>query len=277
MEDYLKIDEEIQLFYRINLAKKPKANIIITHGFAEHLGRYNYVTKKLNEANFNVLRYDVRGHGKSKGKKGYVDNYNNFINDLDKMVDKINKEAYGLPLFMLGHSMGGLITTLYGLRHPKKVKGQILSGAANGELKQAEGLRSNFLNFAASVLPNLYIKNPVEEKICSVDSVVSRYKNDPLVLKKASVNLFNEFLNKASKEVLNNLSKYKLPVLILHGEDDDIVDKSISENFYENISSENKELIIYKDLYHEILNEKNRDEILEKIIKWVKDQILAVK
>lgn len=259
----------VELFYVIDQAQDAKANIVINHGFAEHLKRYDYVSKRLVQAGYNVLRYDLRGHGQSKGELGHIDSYKDFITDADAMVDLMVDQNPHLETFMLGHSMGGLISTLYGSQFSSKLSGQILSGAANGKLPAASNFKAKVLSLASNVFPHKKLKNPVDDYVCSVPEVVEAYLNDPLVLKKASLNFYNEFLNKAVVEVTSKLDQYDLPVLILHGEEDSVVPKQISENFYKEIKSNNKEIIIYPKLFHEILNEKIKDEIIDKIISWL--------
>lgn len=270
MQTYAKTNtQDVQLFYIIDIAANAKANVVINHGFAEHTERYEHVAKYLLAAGYNVLRYDLRGHGQSIGLKGHIDNYNEFISDADLMVNLIQNQFSNLKTYMLGHSMGGLVTTLYGLHYPNKLSGQIISGAANGKLPVTSGIRAGFLALAAKLFPKRHLKNPVSKDICSVPEVVTAYLNDPLVLKSATLNFYDQFSNKATSEILDKLSQYKLPVLILHGEKDKIVDKQISKNFYDKIMSKDKELIIYPDLFHEIFNERENQAIFEKIVQWL--------
>lgn len=274
MSNYLKTKTEgVELYYQIDQAKNPKANVIINHGFAEHLERYDYVARRLVESDYNVLRYDLRGHGQTKGIKGHIHSYLDFISDADAMFELMKEKNPQLPNFMLGHSMGGLVTTLYGIKHPEKLDGQILSGAANGKLPEASTFKAKLLALASKVVPNKMMKNPVNTQICSVKEVVETYLNDPLVLKYASFNFFNEFLNVATDDVLENLTSYNLPALILHGEKDTIVPMKISENFFNSISSKDKEMIIYPDLFHEIFNEVKKNEIIDKVIIWLDEHI----
>lgn len=274
MLNYLKTKTKgVELFYRLDNAKKPRANVVINHGFAEHIGRYDYLAKSLVDAGYNVLRYDLRGHGQSKGPKGYIESYNNFITDADSMVDLMKATNHDLSTFMLGHSMGGLVTTLYGINYPKKLDGQILSGAANGKIPGASSIMAKGLAVAAKFFPFKNLKNPVGKELCSVPEVVEAYFKDQLVLKSATFNFYNEFFNKATDDVIKNLDKYSLPVLVLHGKEDAIVPVTISENFYEKISSGNKELVIYPGLFHEIFNEKTKDEVIKKVISWLDDMV----
>lgn len=274
---YLKTTSSIvELFYRLDNAANAKANIIINHGFAEHLGRYDHVAKQLLEAGYNVLRYDLRGHGQTKGPQGHIDSYQDFIEDADAMLNLMALNNPGLPNFMLGHSMGGLVTTLYGLKYPEKLAGQIISGAANGKIPDSKSLKAKALSAFVKLTPKLQIKNPVNDKICSVKQVVENYLNDPLVLKSATVNFYNEFLNVATDKLLENMDTYSLPILILHGEKDKVVPAEISQSLYEDIQSVDKEIRIYPDLYHEIFNEDIKEEIIDYVIDWLDLRVKAI-
>lgn len=272
MSYYKLEDNKNEIYYKIDNAKNAKANLIINHGFAEHLHRYDYVASRLVDAGYNVLRYDLRGHGQSTFDKGHIESYEEFIDDAYQMLILMKRKNPNLENYMLGHSMGGLVSTIFGLRYPHLLKGQILSGAANGKLSDTKNFKDVILKFASKIIPKGQMKNPVSSDICSVEEVVKDYLADPLVLKSASFNFYNEFLNKATDDVLLNMSNYKLPVLILHGEHDKIVPAKISSYLYDSISSSSKELIIYPDLYHEILNENNKDDILKDIINWLEKQ-----
>lgn len=257
---------------KIDKVENPKATVLINHGFAEHLGRYDYVSDKLNQSGYNVYRYDLRGHGKTGEKRGHIDSYREFIDDLKDMVNTI--KSYGEEnIFMLGHSMGGLITFIYGLEFQDMLRGQIFSGAAVGELPAVKGAKSSLFKLANVFLKNMMIKNPVSDGLCSDPQVVADYKEDPLVLEEATMNFYVEFLIKASNYAMENIEMYSYPCLITHGEKDSIVPKEIAEDLYKKISSADKEIKIYEGLYHEILNEKNRDEIISDMVKWMDARI----
>ncbi|GMG95876.1 alpha/beta hydrolase [Tepidimicrobium xylanilyticum] len=273
MENYIDSKDKTKLYMRKDVPKDVKANIIINHGFAEHLNRYDYVTKKLNEAKIGVYRYDLRGHGRSKGPKGHIDDFMDFAEDVDVMVDLVKSEYSNLPIFMLGHSMGGFITCLYGIKYPNKLKGQIFSGAAITKIPQVEGIKGDIFSLVNLILPKLKIKNPVSKDICSVKEVVEDYEMDPLVLKEATLNFYVQFLVKGIRWIGSNISKYDYPCLILHGEMDRIVPREASIFLYNNIKSKDKEIKIYDNIYHEILNENEKDRILLDIINWVYNRI----
>lgn len=273
MEGYLKLSDGIELYYSKEIPKSPKAIILIVHGFAEHMRRYDYVVDKFVKNNYGVYRFDLRAHGKSRSLLGHIEKFDDFISDTDQMVDLITKENSKESIFILGHSMGGLITALYGIEHPNKIKGQIFSGAALNTLPSSKGIMGNIMKVGAAILPKLQIKNPINEDLCRVKKVYEDYINDPLILKKASFNFYYEFLVIGIDKLQKNIKKYNLPCLLTHGEDDNISPSKNSLDFYNSISSEDKDYKIYKGLYHEILNELEKDLIMDDMIQWLDQRV----
>ncbi len=273
MEEYLKLRDGIELCYNSEIPKNPKAIILIVHGFAEHMRRYDYVVDKFVSNNYGVYRFDLRGHGKSKSPLGHIDKFDDFVNDVDQMIDLIAEKRADTPIYILGHSMGGLITALYGLEHPERLKGQIFSGAALNTLPSSQGVKGNIMKAGASLLPHVKIKNPINDDLCSVKQVYQDYINDPLILKKASFKFYYEFLVTGIEKLQKNLKQYNLPCLLTHGESDNISPSKNSLDFYNGISSEDKEIKIYTGLYHEILNESEKDIVLQDMIRWLDDRV----
>ena len=125
---YIQSADGTNLYAKVNEVSEPKANIIVVHGLAEHLERYDHITSFLNDNQFNVIRYDQRGHGRSDGKPVYYSNTDEIVEDLDAMIQFV-KETYKGNVYLIGHSMGGYTVTLYGTKHPGLVDGMITSGA----------------------------------------------------------------------------------------------------------------------------------------------------
>jgi alpha-beta hydrolase superfamily lysophospholipase len=273
MSEYLKVRDDVELYYKKNIPDEARGIIILNHGFAEHLDRYDYVTEKLVEANYGVYRYDLRGHGRTKGESGHINSYVDFIEDCNEMVDLAKKEYKDLPLFMLGHSMGGFITCLYGLIYPNKLKGQIFSGAAVKILPPARGIKGYLFEFANLFAPKLKVGNKLSNDICSVEEVVKDYEKDQLILKEATLNFYVQFLVKGSRFIKKNITNYKYPCFITQGEKDNIVPKDTAVYLYNNISSTDKEIKIYDNLYHEILNENEKDEIIQDMVEWLDKRV----
>jgi alpha-beta hydrolase superfamily lysophospholipase len=270
-ENIIKSFDGTELFYKKDLTNNMKAIVVIVHGLCEHLGRYDYVTQKFNEFGYGVYRFDNRGHGKSGGERGYIDNFQYFIDDTDQIVKVCIEENPGLPVFMLGHSMGGYISAAYGCKYAGKLKGQILSGAAVIDLPIFEDLKKDniFENYPRQKSPNALSK-----LICRDSRVVEDYENDPLVLKETNLKLLGEVFVKGTKWLMDSIKEYKYPCLILHGGNDQIVINEASKWMYEHINSNDKFLKIYEECYHEILNEKDeKDMVIEDIHKWMEHRL----
>ncbi|WP_446897122.1 alpha/beta hydrolase [Clostridium sp. LBM24168] len=267
----VKTFDGIELFYKKNLVEKPKAVLIVVHGLCEHLGRYDYFTKKLNDFGYNVYRFDNRGHGKSGGERGYVENFQYFFDDADLFVNMARSENENVPIFMFGHSMGGFITAGYGMKYQNKLSGQILSGAAVIDLPAFKTIK-NSIDFDKN--PFEKVPNALSNLICRDQEVVSAYNEDPLVLKESNVKLLGEAFVKGPIWIENNVKKYNYPCLILHGGNDQIVINEASKWLYENVSSLDKNLKIYPGCYHEILNEKDeKNVVIDDIHHWIEKRI----
>lgn len=268
-EKKLNVGDGIDLFVLHNPVKKPKASIVMVHGICEHCGRYDWVADKLNSFGYSVYRFDLRGHGRSGGERGYIKDYHDLIDDTNKVVSMAKKNKPNIPTFMLGHSMGGFIAAFYGIKHPKKLSGQVLSGAAVMLMSPFDQME----NFDYDSKPFTPIPNSLVDKICRDPEVVRIYKEDPLNLKEFTYKLMGEMFIKGTKHIMESVSKYSCPCLILHGTEDQIVTKEASNYFYGHISSEDKQLKMYNGLFHEIMNEPEKDEVLEDIHQWLQARI----
>ncbi len=268
-DGYVKSFDGLELYYVKEVSDSAKGIVIIVHGFAEHLARYEHITKRLNDQGYGVYRFDNRGHGKTKGERGHIEKFEDFLYDLDTIVEMVKREAPSLPVYMLGHSMGGLIAAAYGIKYKDKLKGQIFSGAATATSSQVKGIKGQLFAAINKLVPKLRIKNPITSTLCKDQNVVEKYLKDPLNLKKATLNLYVEFLISGVEWLNANIEQYAYPCLILHGGEDKIVPKEASESFYKRICSEDKTIIILDGLYHEIMNEVTRDEVIDHICTWL--------
>lgn len=273
MKGYFKLEDGTEIYVESDIVENPVANLIINHGFAEHSSRYDYVAQEFNKKNISVYRYDLRGHGRTRTEKGHIDNFFEFAEDLDELVDHIRLKSGSVPLFMLGHSMGGFITCLYGILYRDKLSGQIFSGAGVLKANQVKGIKGWLLKIISKISPRARIKNVLTDDICSDREVVDDYMEDPMILTHASSSLLHEFQIKGVDYIRENISEYEYPCFITHGEKDNIIPKDASVFLYNNISSKDKEIKIYDDLYHEILNEKNRDEVINDMSNWIYDKL----
>lgn len=262
----IKTFDDTNLYYMKDTPIGPRAIVIIIHGFGEHLGRYDYIKDKLVQYGYGVFRIDNRGHGKSEGERGHIDNFNDFAKDVDVFTEFVRNENPNIPIFMLGHSMGGFISALYGILYKNKINGQILSAAATMTPARAKGITIKVSRLINKVFPKIRIKNPMIGDLL-------KNGDDELVLRNATLNFYIQFLDKGIEWIRGNLKGYEYPCLILHGSNDREIDKEASEQFYSSISSMDKEVKIYDGLYHEMLKQKDRDMILYDIHKWIENRI----
>jgi acylglycerol lipase len=224
--------------------KNPKATVIITHGIAEHSGRYHKITKLLNDARYDVIRYDLRGHGQSAGARGELKHHLDMVHDLHALVLDIKKQD--ASIYLLGYSLGGLIVHMYAVTY-QDVKGIIASGASTDYLKDILPFRF----FGVKLLSFYSIKtNFADNKLSRIQSVETNYINDPLNLKK-------------------KIKNHQVPTLILHGKDDKIVPYTFAEDIFEKISAEDKKLCLYKNSYHEIFNDLDQELVFKDLIEWL--------
>lgn len=259
----------IKIYAKKDLVENAKANVVIVHGIFEHLDRYDYLVSKLNNEGYNVYRYDARGHGRSEGKKGDLNKFDEFLIDLDYYINQVKKEFPDKKVVLLGHSMGGLVATSYASLFNEKIDYLVLSGACNQTPKAAKALK--FIpTFVAALLK---YKNALGSGVCGDEKVVEAYNNDPLVLKEGTMRLMkNAFINGCGL-VNNNIANISVPTLVMHGEKDGIVVVDTGKWTYENLKVEDKTLKIYSDLYHEIFNEVSKDEVIADVTNWLNTKI----
>ena len=259
----------LSLFYRMWLpSKDSKASLVISHGYAEHSGRYKHVAEFLMEQGFAVYVLDHRGHGKSEGARANIKHFNDFATDLCLFLEQV-KAASEKKLFLLGHSMGGAIALQTILTSPKLIDGLLLSSPFLQSANPPAPLFLNFLGIISSLLPNFPVQTLDSHLISRDPAIVKAYDNDPLVyIGKVKARLGKGLLD-AGSDSLEKASSIKVPTFIIHGSADGIVNPKGSEVFYEHCGAKDKSIKIYDDYYHETLNEFGKEVVLKDIIQWL--------
>jgi lysophospholipase len=278
-EGYLKGTGGCQLHYRFQepTATKehstPTAAILICHGYGEHLGRYNHVTKQFLKHNYAVFRFDYRGHGNSDGPRGHIDSFEDYLNDTEIALDAMMTRCPDLPSVILGHSQGGLIALSFlAERKPALVAAAVTSPFLGFGLK-VPAWKAFIGRLCSQLMPALALSSDVDNHYISHDSeVVEAYENDPLVHSKATSRWFTEILS-AHLNISKHAGEIELPILIFQAGDDRLVSAADTEAVFEKISSLKKIYHLYPGLYHELLNEPEGAEILDRIIQWLNAQI----
>ncbi|MDY0277958.1 MAG: alpha/beta hydrolase [Acholeplasma sp.] len=251
--------------YNIN---NPLATIIIVHGIAEHSGRYERLAKEFNKEGYDVITYDHLGHGKSDGKRGKIKSFFDHVNVLHDIVLEEKKRTNN-KIFLMGHSMGGGIVNIYAVTY-QDVDGIISSSAATKTPKNAVFMKVTGFWF----LRWLGLSTKMFDKHLAKDpNVLEKNKNDELMLKKIYVSLIGEMFIKGVKYLHKNIDAFQTPVLYLHGTDDKIVDASASKEMYRKLRNVDKEIKIYEGEFHEMLNDYNRETVLEDVKRWLKKRV----
>lgn len=263
--------EGYEIFFQSWSVPSPKAIVVIAHGVGEHSARYQSLAADLTAKNTSVYALDHRGHGKSGGKRGHVNSFNDYIYDLKHFIEYVSEEGKNTPIILLGHSMGGVIALKYGLTYPEDLTSMIISAAGLIPAFEVPKIKISMANFFSKHIPSLSMSSGLKAGELSRDySVVDDYENDPLVHDRVTPRWYTEFTATA-EECLNRASEIQMPVLFFHGSGDKICDYRGTIQAYENASSKVKELEIFEGFYHEAHNEipEDRKKVIDVILKWL--------
>jgi len=266
-----------KLFRRAWLPDAPTAVLVVVHGFGEHSGRYEEVGRTFAHRGFAVHAYDHVGHGQSTGRRGHVATFDWFLDDLEHFIRIVREEHPGLPLVLLGHSMGGLIVaSLAGQRTPA-VDLLVTSGAALAVGEGVSGFRMAMARVLRRVWPTLTLEAGLDVQGLSRDpEVIRAYEADPLVHGKASA-AFGAGMAEATERAQAGAPQVTRPMLLLHGEDDPLCKAEGSRLFFEALPREHvkgSELRIYPGLRHEIFNEPERGEVFADMLTWIEARLV---
>lgn len=253
----------------------PKAVILLAHGAGEHSARYQHVAQFFTGHNYVIAALDHNGHGYSEGVPGHVVLFEDYLQDLANFHRQIAARFTGVPMVLLGHSMGGLIACNYLLQHQASFAGAVLSGPAITTELQPGRIQLLFLRLLGSVLPRLRVLGLNATGVSRDPEVVREYIEDPLVFHgKMSARMLRELfagMHTAQAEA----ARISLPMLILHGGADVMTSPEGSRLLHQHIASSDKTLKVYPGLYHEIFNEPERAEVLQTVLDWCEGRLPA--
>ncbi len=260
------------LFRRAWLPERSRRLVVVAHGYAEHSGRYEAVGSWLAARGCAVHAYDHTGHGRSDGPRGHVGRFDDFLDDLDAFIGLCRSEHPGLPAYVIGHSMGGLIVAAWTERRSPKVDGVILSGPALVAGETPPRRQIWWLQLMRRLLPRFRMPRPIEHEALSRDPEVGRaYGADPLIFQHMTLSLAGALFD-AGGPTLRDEGGVEVPTLVLHGGDDSIVLPWGSRKFFENLKASGSDLRIYPELRHEIFQEPEGEEVLGDVIRWIDER-----
>ncbi|HEY6421794.1 MAG TPA: lysophospholipase [Pseudonocardiaceae bacterium] len=253
--------------------EQPRAVVVLVHGLHEHSGRYPHVGARLAEAGFAVYAADHRGHGRTDGRRANLERMGLVVADLGSFVGFARQRHPGLPVFMVGHSLGGLIALQYATEPGTSLDGLVASAPAV-QVSPGPPLLRHLAPLLSALVPDLPAAPlGAENKISRDPEVVRAYRVDPLVY-------HGNIKVRTGAEILvtieglpARLPRLSVPLLLLHGTADQICDPTGSTLVHEHVSSVDKTLRRYDGLYHEIFNEPERDDVLTDLISWLNDHL----
>lgn len=246
----------------------PKAVILLAHGYAEHAGRYTHVAKRLTDAGYAVYAIDHWGHGRSDGTPGFVPRFSAFTDGLAELLTLVEVNHGETPRLLLGHSMGGLISTLFLIERQSAFVAAALSGPAIVPGAPPSRFTIWISRFLSRFFPRLGVLALDANGVSRDPAVVAAYRADPLVYTgKIGARLGKEFMD-AMAAAQAGAPKITLPILFQHGEKDSLAAIAGSQYLFDHVGSADKTLKIYPGLFHEIYNEPEQEAVLDDLVNW---------
>jgi alpha-beta hydrolase superfamily lysophospholipase len=246
---------------------------VLIHGFNSHSGYMAWPAEQFEKNGFAAYALDLRGRGKSEGERFYVDKFSDWLGDVDKLAAMARSENPGVPMYVLGHSVGGVIASSYVFEHQAEIAGLICeSFAFDVGLPHLVQLALEGSSYLVPHLPLYSLKN----EIFSRDpKVVAQMNSDPLIAnEKQPAETASEVL-KAAARLKENMQHFNVPVFIIHGTDDKATRPEGSQYFYNNVGSADKTLKFYEGGYHDLLNDIDKETVMADILAWVNERIPA--
>ncbi len=250
-----------------------RAIVVAVHGLKAHGGLFEWAAQRLASEDLAVYALDLRGHGKSGGERLYVERYEDYVADVDTCVQHARRRDPGLPVFVLGHSAGGVISSAYALVHQGELAGLVSESFAQEVPVPAAVLA--LVKGISRIAPRLHVYALRDESFSRDPAFVARMKHDPLISRSRYPAHTVAELTRAEEELDASFPRVTMPVLILHGTRDRVTKPHGSQRFYETASSHDKTLRLYQGHFHDLLNDLGKEEVLGEITDWMNAHIPA--
>ncbi|HEX8992163.1 MAG TPA: alpha/beta hydrolase [Anaerolineales bacterium] len=250
----------------------PKAAVALVHGLGEHVGRFAHVGAAFSDAGYAFMGFDLRGHGRSDGPRGHTPSFEAYMQDIDLLLEHVRSRYPGLPIFLYGHSLGGILVLNYGLRRKPDLKAVIATSSGLHTALEKQTAKLILAKVLGSLAPTVLLPNGLDTSLLSHDPNVERlYVSDPLVHDRVSLG-FGKVMPGAIRWALQHASEFPLPLLLVHGTGDQIAYPSSSQEFAAALGGKAK-LVLWDNLYHETHNEPEKAEVLKTTIQWMDEQL----
>jgi acylglycerol lipase len=246
---------------------QPRAVAVIVPGFNAHSGYYPWVAEQFVARRLAVYAIDLRGRGKSGGERFYVDDFSDYVSDVAALVDLVQSREPGLPIFLLGHSAGGVVACLYALDHQRALRGLICESFAY-ELP-APHLALSAIKGLSHLAPHAHVLKLKNDDFSRDPNAVQAMNRDPLIAHESQPAETLAALIRADERLRQSFQRLTLPILILHGTADKAAKASGSQHFYEIAGSSDKTLRLYEGGFHDLLNDLGKKEVMSDIERWI--------
>ena len=245
-----------------------RAIVVLVHGFKAHGGLFEWAGTRFARRGIAAYALDLRGHGRSDGERLHVGAFSDYLDDVDALVAMARKRDPGLPIFVLGHSAGGVISCGYVLEHQDELAGFVCESFAH-EVPAPDAALA-LIKGLSRVAPGLHVLKLEDEGFSRDPEFVARMKNDPLIERKGyPTHTVAELVRADERLKGGDFAKITLPVLVLHGTADRVTRPSGSKRFGEMGGSRDKTLKLYEGHYHDLLNDIGREQVLADIVSWI--------
>ncbi len=251
--------------------KKPRAALAIIPGFNAHSGYYLRAGQAFANLGLSVHALDLRGRGKSEGERFYVEKFEDYADDVDRLVQEIRKREPGLPIYLLGHSAGGVTACLYALDHQQELAGLICESFAYQT--PAPDVALAILKGLSHLAPHLHVVKLNNSDFTRDPKALEQMNADPLIKDEKQPTETMAAIVRADERLKENLSKITLPLLILHGTKDNAAKYSGSEHFHKEAASKDKTLKLYEGHYHDLLNDLGKEQVMEDVKEWLLERM----
>ncbi|HEF4730528.1 alpha/beta hydrolase [Burkholderia multivorans] len=258
-------------------AAAPRATVALLHGLAEHAGRYAPLAARLNAAGIDLLAIDLRGHGRSPGKRAWVARFDEYLDDADALVAEAARAP--TPLFLMGHSMGGAIAALYAIERAP-ARGRTLAGLVLSSPALAPGRDVPRWMLALSrVISRVWPTFPairIDAALLSRDAdVVAANRADPLVHHGPVPARTGAEILDAMARIERGRDTLRVPVLVYHGTADKLTEPDGSRTFGARVGSADRTLTLYEGGFHETMNDIERERVIDALIGWIDARVPA--
>jgi alpha-beta hydrolase superfamily lysophospholipase len=257
------------LYFHVTLPESPRVVVGLLHGYAEHGARYAHVADAWAERGIATVSIDLRGHGRSEGRRGHCDRFEEFLDDGAELTRLVRERAPDLPAILFGHSFGGLISASMIIARPTPWRALALSGPFFGVAKPVPFAKRFAARIATRLAPTLAIPTGLSGKDVTHDPVRARaYDEDPLVFKTATTRWFSE-TEAAQDRAIARAASLSMPVLLVIGAADPVVSVPRARAFFDAAGSADKTWDAREGLFHEVLNEVEWRPIADRFAEWI--------